>query len=189
VCLALGLAAAAASLVSLATTERLLAAVGREAVESRYGAEAIAGYALGELRLRASWTTALDGSAPAALTDTTRTPVVGGARRLDLEALGRAFGPVEPGAWGADQPAWRLFAWGPASRLAPGLLASPVYVAAWVADDERDGDRNPGVDSNGRLLLRAEAFGPVRGRRGLVIVIVRAAAAPAALKLLDWRPI
>ena len=64
----------------------------------------------------------------------------------------------EPRPWGANNPQWRLFAFG---RLTPG-----AYVIAWVADDpaENDGDAtrdgtgddNPG---SGILALRAEAFG------------------------------
>jgi hypothetical protein len=105
--------------------------------------------------------------------------------RVDLRALAAGFGPSEPGSWGADRPVWRLRGWGAARALAP--VASAVHVAWWVADDERDGDGDPSRDSNGRILLRAEAFGPVNGHRAVLVLLSRVVSAPAALTVLDWR--
>lgn len=176
-----------ASLLSLATTERLLGSVEREAVEYRYAAEAIAGFAVGDLSRRDDWSTALSAGVPSSFADSTRAPVLSGGRRLDLIARAAAFGPVEPGAWGADEPQWVLYAWGWAGSLSPALRGSRIYVTAWLADDERDGDRNASRDSNGRIWVRGEAFGPVRGQRTVIIHALRLAPAPAALQILDWR--
>jgi hypothetical protein len=39
------------------------------------------------------------------------------------------------------------------------LGASDAYVVAWVADDPDETDGDPSRDSNGVILVRAEAFG------------------------------
>ena len=79
--------------------------------------------------------------------------------------------------WAADNPVWRLFAYGPLSAVMP-TVNSPFYVLVLVADDasERDGDPtrdgsgegNPGA---GVVSLRAEAFGP-RGTHKIVELTV-----------------
>ena len=181
------LGAATAALAPLAAVERAMSAAAREAAECRYAAQAIVVYAITELQVRDSWDSALDGTHPSAVVDTTRVPTLAGPRQLDLEGLGASIPPPTPGAWGADRPVWTLFAWGPARALARGMLDSSVYVAVWAADDEGDGDGNPFRDSNGRVMLRGEAFGPLRGRRSVLAVVGRAAPAPASLRLLDWR--
>ena len=185
ICLA-ALGAGVGVLVPLAVTERVLSTAAREAAECRYAAEAAVVRAMTELRLRPSWDDALSGAEPSAVADTTRRPTVGGSRIIDLEATGSALPDWEPGAWGADEPAWQLFAWGPAPAFADGVTA-PVYVAVWAADDERDGDGDPQRDTNGTVHLRADAFGAVRGRRAVAISISRRQPAPAPLRILDWR--
>jgi hypothetical protein len=176
-----------ASLLPVATTERWLSAVAREAAECRYAAEAVVVHAITELQARPDWDGALSGTEPSAFADSVRTPRVAGIRPLDLDATGASHPTPEPGAWGADQPQWMLFGWGAARDLAPGLTNSSVYVAVWAADDERDGDGDPRRDSNGRLTLLGEAFGPIHGRRNVVVSVAREIPAPGALRLLDWR--
>jgi hypothetical protein len=180
------LALGAATLAPVAATERLLTAVAVETAECRYAAEAVAGYAIATLQTLDDWTGVLAGVARPELADTTRTPAVAGSRRLDLDAIGALLPPVGPGQWGADEPQWVLYAWGPARALAPGATETGIYVAVWAADDEGDGDRDPSRDANGRLELRAEAFGPVRGRRSVRVSVVREAPAPAALRVVGW---
>jgi hypothetical protein len=124
-----------------------------------------------------------------AFRDVTRRPTLGGSRSIDLVARGATLAGSEPGNWGPDAPSWTLLAWGPARALAPDAVNSPVYVAVWAADDERDGDGDPRRDANGRIMLRGEAFGPVRGSRGVLAIVARGAPAPAALRLVDWRPL
>jgi hypothetical protein len=180
------LTAVTAALVPLATTERTLVAAAVESTDYRYAAESAMAYAIANLQERADWSSALDGSAIAPFSDTTRTPNVGG-RLLNLDSIGATLPTVEPGSWGADRPRWTLFAWGPARGLSPGSVSSLAYLAVWVADDERDGDGNARRDANGRLTVRADAFGPVRGRRSVVVAVARQLPAPAALRILDWR--
>ena len=181
------LVAGVAALAPVASTERLLAAVARESAECRYAAAAMAGYVVSQLQMRADWAGVLDGSDVAAVADFTRQPVIGGSRIEDLDALASGLSAIRRGDWGGDDPAWTLFAWGPARSLVPGVLDGGIYVSAWVADDEGDGDRNPRRDANGRLMLTARAFGPVRGTCTVLAVVKRERPFPAALRLMDWR--
>jgi hypothetical protein len=175
----------AAVLVPLAITEQVLAAAARDALECAYAADSLLVYAMTDLQRRPTWDGVLDGSAPSGLTDTTRAPRVHGAP-IDLDVVGAALPGFEPGAWGPNAPRWVLFAWGRARAIDPRLPAD-VYVAAWAADDERDGDGDSRRDANARVLLHTEAFGPARGRRAARVLIARRLPAPAPLRVLDWR--
>jgi hypothetical protein len=81
--------------------------------------------------------------------------------------------------WGANNPQWKLFAWGPLESLLPsGQIDSPMYVAVWVADDPADGtggvvDGNPAADVNGTLTLHAEAIGPGGTRKVVEMTVAR----------------
>jgi len=83
--------------------------------------------------------------------------------------------------WGANNPQWQLFAYGPLNSVLPqGGLNSPYYVVVMVADDpsENDGDplhdgvsqTNPG---SGVLALRAEAFGPRGNHKVIELTVAR----------------
>jgi hypothetical protein len=77
-------------------------------------------------------------------------------------------------AWGANNPQWRLFAWGPVNDMLPNnTIDSPMYVAVWVADDPAEADGNPAADSNGTLTLHAEAYGPMGTRKVIEVTVAR----------------
>lgn len=173
-----------ATLLPLAVTERRLAVAAREAAECRAAAAAAVAYAAADLQATSDWDAVLSGSASAGLATGARRLVLGD-RLLDLDARAATFPQLEPGHWGANTPRWVPYAWGPAADLAPGALVSPATIAVWVADDERDGDGDPRRDSNGRLRLRGEAFGPVHGNRAVVATIVRERPSPAPLRVTD----
>jgi hypothetical protein len=74
--------------------------------------------------------------------------------------------------WGANNPRWQLFAYGPMQRLAEITRPPACYVALWVADDRREQDGDPlsdapDEDAPGHRIVRvrAEAFGPAGARR------------------------
>ena len=82
--------------------------------------------------------------------------------------------------WGANNPQWKLFAWGPLSDiLSDSQIDSSMYVAVWVSDDPADSvdgttpDGNPAADSNGVLTLHAEAFGPGGTRKVIEVTVAR----------------
>lgn len=191
--MAILIGAVAAALVALTTTETLISASFRHGTEASYGAEAALERALHDLATIPDWSPALtpvpgnlvsgfdDGAAVA------RTP---DGRALDLAVL-TADRQREsdqrdgPGIFGADSPQWRLFAHAPVSALmaAPGLDL-PLYLVVWVADDESDGDGDPAVDRNGRILVWAVAFGAGGARRSVEARVGRTGGGD--LQLLAW---
>lgn len=200
---ALGLAV---TLVS--STERQVAAAHRRAVETFYVADAMLARVVHELAGIADWSRALDGTASSALVD-----AAAASRRLpdgtplDLPSMtglvtcGKpACTPAEMDAttlerpWGADNPRWRPFAYGPAAALGPpGPLVPAAYVLAWIGDDplETDGDPlrdggaaggpNPG---SGRLLVLVHAIGHAGTRQVVTATVVRQA---TGVRVVAWR--
>ena len=83
-------------------------------------------------------------------------------RRLTLERQADSNAGYPAGRGPSDLAPLRPRAHRPAAAL--GVIRSPVYVVLWIADDVDDGDGDPLRDSNGALLVRAEAFG-LRGVR------------------------
>lgn len=82
--------------------------------------------------------------------------------------------------WGDNNPRWRLFVHQPLETPDLPRPAPPIYVVVWIADDGRETDGDPSVDSavsplEGRYIVRAraEAFGPRGGRRALEAELAR----------------
>jgi hypothetical protein len=97
------------------------------------------------------------------------------AQLIDLDAetsllnCGRreACSPAERAAntfarpWGANNPSWQLYLFGPLSTFVPLRFAATTYVLVWVADDSRETDGRPDLDGGnepGRHILRARAM-------------------------------
>jgi hypothetical protein len=102
--------------------------------------------------------------------------------------------------WGADNPHWQLFLYGPIGTFAPYRFAGRVYVLVWVADDGREVDGNPDVDGtlgmpgHGVLRVRADAFGRGGGRRAIEAELVRVCRPAAAwcmpgIRVQSWRDV
>jgi len=192
--MAILLGAIAAALVTLTTTETLISASFRHAREASYGAEAALERGLHDLATMPDWSPAL--SAPpdnvaSSFDDGEVMPSAPDGRRLDVARLTadrqrESDERDSPAVFGADSPQWRLFAHAPVRALlaAPGLDL-PLYLVVWIADDESDGDGNPSVDSNGRILVYAVAFGAGAARRSVEARIGRTDAGD--LRLLAWR--
>ena len=96
---------------------------------------------------------------------------------------------TEERPWGANNPRWQLYAYGPLSSLLPdGSIRSDFYGVVMAADDPSENDGNPLLDGTdtgnpgtGVLALRAEAFGP----RGAHTIIETTVARPEAGR--GWR--
>ncbi len=185
------LGALAAALMTLTTTETLVSASFRRSLEVAHGAEAALERGLHDLSAMPDWSPAL-AAPPANVTssfdDGETTPRGPDGRRLDLTRLtaDRQRASDARGGFGANNPAWRLFSHAPLRAL----LASPgpdlpLYLAVWIADDESDGDGNPAIDTNGRILVGAVAFG-AGGARGEVEARIERAVS-GELRLLAWR--
>ena len=192
--LALLVGAIAAALVVLTTTETLISASFRHGQESSYGAEAALERALDDLATMPDWSPVL-AAAPAnvvsSFDDGVASPLAPDGRRLDLARLTadrQRESDVRDGptVFGADSPRWRLFAHAPLSALlaAPGLDL-PLYLVVWVADDELDGDGDPAVNRNGRIVVWAMAFGAGGARRSVEARVGRRDGGD--LQLLAWR--
>ncbi len=84
--------------------------------------------------------------------------------------------------WGADNPWWRLFAWGPFPALAGE--GAQGYLAVMVGDDPLDGDGDPSRDASGAspgsgvLRLRAHAFGIGGASRVIEATVARTGRLP-----------
>jgi hypothetical protein len=158
------------ALVVLVAAETAISANHRDALEALYAADAGIERAMGELRTLSAWQD-VPGAAPAAappdFRDGAVAPGLPDGTILDLARLTaeRQAGSNAAYPPGADRPIWRLFAHAPIDRLlAAGAIRSPTYVVLWIADDVADADGDPLRDSNGVLVVRAEAFG-LRGMR------------------------
>lgn len=192
--MALLIGAVAAALVALTTTETLISASFRQGREAAYGAEAALERALHDLAAMPDWSSVLF-APPANITssfdDGEDRPRGPDGRTLDLARLTADRQRDSdlhdgPAIFGADSPQWRLFAHGPPRSLLPlPGLDLPLYLVVWVADDESDGDGDPTVDRNGRLLVRAVAFGAGGARRSAEALVARTDAGD--LQLLAWR--
>lgn len=167
------------SLVLNLSVEQMLTANFREASSLRRAAESALEVALHDLGPQAVWNDALSGARTASFTDgaPTGTRVMASGDPLDLgEATDVAtcgtspctesaiVARTEARPWGAANPRWRLFAWGPASSLADAAWGGDPYLLVWVADDP--------MDQDGVLMLRAQAHGR-RGARATVEALVR----------------
>lgn len=95
-----------------------------------------------------------------------------GCAAADLAAVTRAR------PWGANNPHWRLYLYGPVATLTAAQMAPPAYLLVWVADDGRETDGRPDIDggaAEGRhvLRVRALALGASGARRTADAEVVR----------------
>jgi len=187
------------SLALLGSGETTLAARARDAAAAKYAARAAAALAIAELRLQPSWAGVLRqgafpelSAAPAQVVDTSLTPTAPWGAPLDVRALTTQLQAETDAAGGVGDPiAWRLFAYGPIGRLvAPGAWTR-YYLLVWVSDDRADGDGNPSADTNGSIVVHAEALG-ADGERAIVETTVQrttpSAGGPDLVRVLTVRP-
>jgi len=142
---------------------------------------------------RADWTAVLAGGEQASFSDGAPTGVRGipggGAVHLTAETnwinCGKATSctaaqldantPDRP--WGANNPRWRLYAYGPLENVTVVARPAPCYLAVWIADDTRERDGDPLLDGEdagrGVLRVRAVAFGPMGSRQAIEAELAR----------------
>jgi hypothetical protein len=196
--------AVTAGLVLMASMERRMAGAERARHAARGAAEVALERALQELAIAADLNEILAGSVRSGVAGADLSPNVGEWGALDLSTLTDSLQREAAGAnrWGADGQVWRLFGYAPLDVLldaaGPGASGAggvdgaagggagggAFYTVAWVSDDPADGDGNPSTDANGRVMVRAEAFGPFRSRQALVATVRRQG---GSLELISWR--
>lgn len=201
-------AALGLGLVLTTSVERLTGGNYRDSVDALYAADAAIELAARELAPIADWDRVLDGTIRSRLTDGSP----GGARSiggvpLDLTILtnevtcGRTTACSDARIrqttlarpWGANNPRWEPFVFGPIGTFA-GAAARPlplVYVIVWIGDDahETDGNRlvdggGPGAAGRNILRARAEAFSAGGARRAIEADLVRKA---SGIDVQSWR--
>ena len=82
--------------------------------------------------------------------------------------------------WGANNPRWRPFLYGPLGSVLPLHSSPAIYLLVWVGDDGREADGvpeadggSPGEEGRGVLRVHAAAFGRDGGRRAVEAEVVR----------------
>jgi len=158
--------ALAASLVFVVVIESRVGRHHQSAEAGAYAAAAGVERLIGELRRWPAWqmVPSMSSAAPS-FNDGRIVPTLADGTTLDLRRLTAdrqaASDAFYPG--GSNRPVWTLYAHAPLARMASsGVPMANPYVVVWVADDPDDPDGDPSRDSNGVILVRAEAFG-VRG--------------------------
>ena len=184
------LSALSTSLAVVMNTELRAAANYGASREAMYAADGALEIAAQELLRVADWNALLSSGALSGFVDGPPSGVRQvGDGTVDLaQATNLANG--EPRPWGANNPAWRLFAF--------GRLGSRTYVIAWAGDDSAENDGDPSTDGGGAanpgagiLAVRAEAFG-VGGAHAVLEATVRRDTEPGVgptVRVLSWQEI
>ena len=187
------LTALGAAVVMVSNTETHIAANYRNSQEALYAADGAVERVVQDLLLVPRWNDILAGTAQSGFVDgamTAAKTLPGGGHVTLCCGQNTATGQLQTDTdtlnlWGANNPQWKLFAWGPLGDMLPNQqIDSPMYVAVWVADDPADGvpdangiagtpDGNPLVDANGTLTLHAEAIGPSGTRKVIEVTVAR----------------
>jgi Tfp pilus assembly protein PilX len=178
------LTALGAAAVMVTSTETRIASNYRNSQEALYAADAAVERAVQDLLMVPRWNDILGGTVQSAFVDgvmTTAKTLPASGRVTLCCGTNTATGQLQSetttaNLWGANNPLWRLYAWGPVSDLLPaGLIDSPMYVAVWLADDPAEIDGNPQLDANGVLTVHAEAYGPSGTRKVVEVTVARTA--------------
>jgi hypothetical protein len=181
------------AVVLVSNTESLITGNHRAAAAALYAADAGIERAVQDLLLIPRWNDVLQGGAAGTAAVSAETSSFAGTSPTspmtlpngmtltlccDAASLGGQLQAESNSAnfWGANNPSWRLYAWGPLSSLLPGgSIDSDMYVSVWVADDPSENDGNPLFDANGVLTMRAEAFGQGGVRKVVEVTVARTA--------------
>lgn len=89
--------------------------------------------------------------------------------------------------WGANNPRWQLFAYGPMRQFPQLMRPAACYLAVWIADDLREQDGNPLEDAaaadapgHGIVRVHAETFASAGQRRVIEAELARVCPADQA---------
>lgn len=165
------------ALVMVTNTETQITANFRNGQEALYAADAGAERVVQDLLMVPRWNDILAGTVTSGFVDNTLTPTLPGDTQQISLATATAQLQAETDAanlWGANNPVWRLYAWGRVTSLLPtDTIDSWMYMAVWIADDPSEIDGDPLADTNGVLTLHSEAYGPGGTRKAIEVTVAR----------------
>jgi PilX N-terminal len=176
------LTALAATVVMVSNTEVKISGNYAASQEALYAADAAVERVVQDLLLIPRWNDILNGSVQSSWVDGSATvpKVLPGAGTMTLCCgTNTATGQLQlttdtQNMWGANNPQWRLFAYGPLNDMLPNwVIDSPMYIALWIADDPAETDNDPASDSNGTITLHAEAVGPGGAHKIIEVTVAR----------------
>jgi hypothetical protein len=172
------LTALGAAVVMVSSTETHISSNYRNGQEALYAADAAIERVVQDLLMIPRWNDMLTGTAQSGFVDgssaSQKTLPGGGVMTLTAATQALQADTNTANLWGANNPQWQLFAWGPLSDMLPNnVIDSPEYLAVWVADDPAETDGNPLADTNGVLTLHAEAIGPSGSRKVVEVTVAR----------------
>jgi len=176
------LTALGAAVIMVSNTETMIANNHRNSQEALYAADAAVERVVQDLLTVPRWNDILGGSVQSSFVDGSMTEskqLPGGGTVTLCCGTNTVTGQLQADTdtanlWGANNPQWKLFAWGPMSEMLPnGQIDSPMYVVVWIADDPAETDSNAAADGNGTLTLHAEAIGPSGTRKIIEVTVAR----------------
>jgi hypothetical protein len=181
--LALGL-----GLVTIASLDSAMAGASRSDALSLEAADSVAERALQDLARLNDWSSALNGVVQSTFAQGPTVISVPGRGVVDLPSVTASLQAASDGfaRLAANNPVWRLFAWGWLGDATGDLTVGLPFAAVWVFDDPAETDNDPEADSNGRIGLRAVAFGPAGAERA-VDILVSQITDPVGVKVIAWR--
>ena len=190
------LSALGAGLILAVFMDRLATGNMSGSVAMLYAADGAIELAARDLSQVADWSSVLTGARQSSFTDGAPGGVraIPGGGTVDLTAAtnmlncGKATNCTIPQMnansrerpWGANNPRWRLYAFGPMEQLTELMAPLPCYLAVWIADDGREDDDDPLADAeddqpgHGVVRVHAEAFGRAGSRRAIEAELARA---------------
>ena len=189
--------ALAAALAATVMIEDAVEANHRRGVQALYAADGLLASVVADIAVESDWDAVEDGSVSGRFGVGSVAVTLPDGLVVDAEAEAAVL-PRDGG--GNSGPQWRLFAWGWLGDLtgAPDDGAPRFFLAAWIraapaADPGRPaeppsppGPGQDGVESprpDGRLVVRAAAFGPFRVRREVEAIIARES---GAVRVVAW---
>ena len=175
--------ALAGALVAVVIVEEAVEANHRRGVQALYAADGLLASVVAELSRASDWSSLPEGPGAGGLPPGPAAATLPDGSVVDAEAETRALARVRERA---DDPGWRLFARGWLEDLAGAPDRVPrLYLLAWVRRGPADPDAGPSGDANGRLVVRAAAFGPFRVERAVEATLVRDADS-AMVRVAAW---
>ena len=176
------LTALGAAVIMVSNTETMIANNHRNSQEALYAADAAVERVVQDLLMVPRWNDILGGTVQSSFVDGSMTEskqLPGGGTVTLCCGTNTATGQLQAetdsaNLWGANNPQWKLFAWGPMSEMLPNSqIDSPMYVVVWIADDPAETDSNAAADVNGTVTLHAEALGPSGTRKVIEVTVAR----------------